>query len=161
MNKGPIFIFGAVVAVALGIVALAIAGTGSESAAPVTVEPHDEDGKELFAANCGACHTLAAAGADGVIGPNLDTWLASGGTTTYEGSYGRAIQAVECGYGGGRMPAGILRGENAKEVAAFVGAYAGALSPDEAPLEDTRTAPQEDFDGSCSGGGGGTDADAG
>ena len=29
-------------------------------------------GKVVFAANCGACHTLKAAGALGNIGPNLD-----------------------------------------------------------------------------------------
>jgi mono/diheme cytochrome c family protein len=29
-------------------------------------------GKEVFAANCGTCHTLAAAGTNGTVGPNLD-----------------------------------------------------------------------------------------
>jgi mono/diheme cytochrome c family protein len=29
-------------------------------------------GEELFVARCGSCHTLAAAGTQGVIGPNLD-----------------------------------------------------------------------------------------
>ena len=97
---------------------------------PVKVESHDEGAKELFVNNCGPCHTLAAAGTDGVVGPDLDDQLAPGGTGTFEGSYGRAIIAITCGYGGGRMPAGILQGENAKEVAAFVAAYAGQLSED-------------------------------
>jgi mono/diheme cytochrome c family protein len=30
------------------------------------------DPKALFAANCAGCHTLAAAGANGTVGPNLD-----------------------------------------------------------------------------------------
>lgn len=30
-------------------------------------------GKALFAANCAVCHTLAAAGSKGTIGPNLNT----------------------------------------------------------------------------------------
>jgi mono/diheme cytochrome c family protein len=30
------------------------------------------DGKALFASKCGSCHTLAAAGASGQIGPELD-----------------------------------------------------------------------------------------
>jgi mono/diheme cytochrome c family protein len=30
------------------------------------------DGKTIFSANCSSCHTLAAAGASGTIGPNLD-----------------------------------------------------------------------------------------
>jgi cytochrome c2 len=29
-------------------------------------------GKKVFAANCGSCHTLAAAGTNGNVGPNLD-----------------------------------------------------------------------------------------
>ncbi len=29
-------------------------------------------GKDIFAANCGSCHTLAAAGTSGTIGPSLD-----------------------------------------------------------------------------------------
>jgi cbb3-type cytochrome c oxidase subunit III len=29
-------------------------------------------GKDIFAANCGSCHTLKAAGTSGTVGPNLD-----------------------------------------------------------------------------------------
>ena len=31
-----------------------------------------EDGKAIFTSNCASCHTLAAAGTNGTIGPNLD-----------------------------------------------------------------------------------------
>ena len=47
-------------------------GGGGGGAAPA------EDGKAIFTsqdANCGACHTLADAGANGTIGPDLDTVL--------------------------------------------------------------------------------------
>jgi cytochrome c2 len=30
------------------------------------------EGKELFLEKCGGCHTLAAAGTNGTVGPNLD-----------------------------------------------------------------------------------------
>jgi mono/diheme cytochrome c family protein len=30
------------------------------------------DGKSIFVTNCGSCHTLAAAGTTGTVGPNLD-----------------------------------------------------------------------------------------
>ena len=30
------------------------------------------DGKSVFTANCGGCHTLADAGTSGTVGPNLD-----------------------------------------------------------------------------------------
>ena len=115
-----------------------VMGQGAEGAAPVAVESQDQDGKELFVSNCGPCHTLAAAGADGVVGPNLDVVLAPGGNATYDGSYSRALAAITCGYGTPqRMPAGILQGENAQEVAAFVGAYAGQAGSDSKPLVDT------------------------
>jgi mono/diheme cytochrome c family protein len=142
VSKGPLVTFGIFAAVCvIAIPYLALAKEGGEDAVPVEVESWDQDGKALFANNCGACHTLAAAGTDGVVGPNLDDLLAPGGTGTYDGGYARAINAVTCGFGTPqRMPAGILQGDNAKEVAAFVGAYAGQLGDDAGPLEDTRSA---------------------
>lgn len=141
MNKGPFVIFGVFAAICVIVIPyLALAREGGEDAAPVQVESWDEDGKELFVNNCGPCHTLAAAGTDGVVGPNLDEVLALGGTASFEGSYGRAILAVTCGFGKGRMPAEILRGENAEEVSKFVGAYAGQVGEDDEPLADTRSA---------------------
>ena len=37
-----------------------------------TVEGDPAAGKEVFVANCGACHTLSDAGTTGTVGPNLD-----------------------------------------------------------------------------------------
>ena len=34
--------------------------------------PEEERGQMLFVDNCGACHTLDAAGTNGAVGPNLD-----------------------------------------------------------------------------------------
>ena len=40
---------------------------------PAPPEGGDTDGKSIFAsAGCGGCHTLAAAGSSGTVGPNLD-----------------------------------------------------------------------------------------
>lgn len=149
MNKGPFLIFGAFVVVCLLVVVKVVSGQGAEGAAPVAIASQDEEGKQLFANNCGPCHTLAAAGADGIVGPNLDQVLAPGGNATYEGSYSRAISAVTCGFGGGRMPAGILQGENAEEVSAFVGAYAGQAGSDSDPLVDTDEVPREPAPDEC------------
>ena len=146
MNRAPFLIFGAFAVLCVLVAAKVVASSGSEAAAPVPVAEHDEDAKELFANSCGPCHTLAAAGADGVVGPNLDVVLAPGGQATYEGSYNRALAAITCGFGGGRMPAGILQGENAQEVSAFVGAYAGQSGE---PLVDTREAPQPPSPDTC------------
>lgn len=150
MNKSPFIIFGIFAAICVvAIPYLTLSSGGSADAAPIAVEEWDEDGKDLFTVNCGSCHTLAAAGTDGVVGPDLDDQLAPGGTGTYEGSYQRTINAVQCGFGGGRMPAGILQGENAREVSAFVGAYAGQLGVDDEPLVDTRTAEKPDPPDTC------------
>ena len=43
----------------------AVAGTGITAEQPM-------DGKSIFSANCGSCHTLADAGTTGSVGPNLD-----------------------------------------------------------------------------------------
>ena len=151
MNKGPFLIFGVFAAICVIVLPyLAIAGEGGKDAAPVAVESWDEDGKQLFVNNCGPCHTLAAAGTDGVVGPNLDDQLAAGGQASFESSYPRVLLAVTCGFGQGRMPAEILRGENAQEVSAFVGAYAGQLSEDAGPLVDTRSAEKNEPPSDCS-----------
>ena len=60
----------------VGVPAWALTEEGSEDASPENVPSNLQQGKDLFVTNCGACHTLAEAGTDGVIGPNLDDLLA-------------------------------------------------------------------------------------
>ena len=43
-----------------------VAGTG------LTAAKNSTNGKDIFTANCGSCHTLADAGTSGTVGPNLD-----------------------------------------------------------------------------------------
>ncbi len=40
------------------------------------------EGEEVFAANCASCHTLAAAGSAGQVGPNLDEAMPSAAMVT-------------------------------------------------------------------------------
>jgi mono/diheme cytochrome c family protein len=141
MSKTPFIVFGifAVVCV-LVLPFLALGKEGEEDAAIVEVAPRDEPAKELVSTNCAQCHTLAAAGIDGVVGPNLDDLLVTSGANNadqYEGIYSRVITAVTCGIGG-RMPKGILEGEDAKLAAQFVAAYAAQI--DKGPTLDTATA---------------------
>jgi mono/diheme cytochrome c family protein len=69
------------------------------------------DPKGLFTANCGSCHTLAAAGTSGQIGPNLD-------------QIGPALGRIEeqIRKGGGGMPAfeGQLTDEQIQALARYV-----------------------------------------
>jgi mono/diheme cytochrome c family protein len=53
----------------LGVYIAAVAGTGKP---PPPAPGGEADGKSIFAASCGACHTLAGAGTTGTVGPNLD-----------------------------------------------------------------------------------------
>jgi cbb3-type cytochrome c oxidase subunit III len=65
-------------------VATYVASVAANEAAPVAPPPAPppppaggggggaEDGKAIFTTNCASCHTLAAAGTSGTVGPNLD-----------------------------------------------------------------------------------------
>ena len=128
MKRSTFVIFGLfAVCFAVLIPAWAISREGGEEASPEAVEPELQEGKELFAINCGACHTLAKAGTDGVVGPNLDELLAppSPSPPDAETIEPRVLDAIENGREG-RMPAGILSGEQAQTVAEFVSQVAGS-----------------------------------
>jgi mono/diheme cytochrome c family protein len=76
-----------------------------------------KEGKHLFRQTCWSCHTLAAAGAQGVTGPNLDEL----GLDKQ-----RVLNAIRRGgTGDGRMPAGLLVGDDAENVASYVAKVAG------------------------------------
>jgi mono/diheme cytochrome c family protein len=67
--------------------------------------------KASFANTCGGCHTLSDAGTSGNVGPNLD-----------QTSYDAAAIEEQIKNGGGAMPPGLLQGDEAKAVAAYVAA---------------------------------------
>jgi mono/diheme cytochrome c family protein len=127
MKRSTLWIFG-IVAVLFAIVipAWAISREGGEEASPSAVSANLEGGKELFVTNCGSCHTLYKAGTDGVVGPDLDELLAPPSPTEPDAKTiePRVINAIENGVAG-RMPAGILSGAQAEEVARFVSEVAG------------------------------------
>jgi mono/diheme cytochrome c family protein len=77
-------------------------------------------GKAVFAsAGCGRCHTLAAAGASGQVGPNLDELKPNAKFVETTIKNGKSD-------GNGQMPAGIYSGQDAKDVAAYVAKAVGA-----------------------------------
>ena len=98
---------------AAAVATLVLAGCGSGSSAPpdhVHLTLFEKHGKSLFIPTCGSCHTLADAGTGGIVGPALDApWQAS-----------RVRKAIANGRGG--MPAGLLTGQEAAAVAAYVAA---------------------------------------
>jgi cytochrome c553 len=123
---GRIFTFTIVILyVALGVVvpAAVIASRGEAEGGVGALRGEqpsqaDEFGKELFIQNCKSCHTLAAVQAHGVTGPNLDEL---GGLDKQ-----RVLNAIKRGgTGAGRMPANILQGQNAQDVAGWLAQVAG------------------------------------
>jgi cytochrome c oxidase subunit II len=66
----------AAAALAFGVVALTV-GIGGETEQPrASAQGELESGRAVFARmGCGSCHTLAAAGSSGQIGPDLDSRL--------------------------------------------------------------------------------------
>jgi mono/diheme cytochrome c family protein len=132
MSKRPIAIFVVFAAICLVLLPFwALQARGGEDASPGASVPASEtQGLQLFQINCGACHRLAAAGTDGVIGPNLDQLLATGpkSADTVKANQSRVLNAVHNGIGG-RMPKGILQGAQAKAVAQFVADNVAYINP--------------------------------
>lgn len=137
MSKRTFIAFGLLVLVlAVLIPWLAFRSKGDAATGAQKVAADLKSGQSLFQTNCGTCHTLYSAGTDGNYAPNLDELLApngppegEGAQATIEATEGRVLNAVENGVDStttpGRMPAGILNQEQAKEVAKFVANTAG------------------------------------
>jgi uncharacterized cupredoxin-like copper-binding protein len=120
---------GAAVAVCAAAAVTALAGCGG-----LTDQGDDVvNGKQLFVSKCGSCHVLGRAGTKGVTGPNLDQAFARAredgfGQSTFKGVVHRQIlqpnkfQQVDPATGKTLplMPAKLVSGEDAKDVAAYV-----------------------------------------
>jgi mono/diheme cytochrome c family protein len=150
MSKRPFVIFGIFAALCVLVIPIVALGKeGNEDAGTVKIASRDREAQALFATNCGTCHTLAAGGTDGVVGPNLDELLvpsAVNSAQSFEGNATRVMTAVTCGIEG-RMPRGILEPAEAQEVAKFVAAYAGQVGA--GPVVDTSTAPNPEPPKTC------------
>jgi mono/diheme cytochrome c family protein len=101
-----------------GMVVAANEADNEAGAARVRLTPAQEHGRQLFGQRCQQCHTLAAANAVGTVGPNLDELKPSRDVVLDAIDKGRAR-------GVGRMPADLVQGQDAEDVASFVAAVAG------------------------------------
>lgn len=79
-------------------------------------------GKTVFLANCGGCHTLAAAKTTGTFGPNLDTFTP---TIDYRAATAQVTN------GGAQMSSfkGTLTTQQIADVAAYVVTSIGGTTP--------------------------------
>ena len=113
-----------VVVAVLGLaVPLAIAvvnGNDHAKDAPggVDLNAAQTNGRAVFGKYCATCHTLKASNAVGKVGPNLDVLHPPKGLILDAIAKGRAR-------GQGQMPAGLVDGQDAQDVAAYVAAVAG------------------------------------
>ena len=120
----------AVISGGCGAVHLVRAGTATQAAA----------GKKLFQAKCGACHTLADAGTTGTVGPNLDDAFLYVKEQGFKEQSIRDLIRGQIAYaesnpGTGTptapnpgMPANLVNGQDASDVAIYVAKCAGVKS---------------------------------
>jgi mono/diheme cytochrome c family protein len=130
--------------VAVAALAVAVSGCGN------TEEPDLANGKRLYTGQledpkkkpsadyqpCGACHALVRAGTTGTAGPDLD---ASFSQAREDGMTSSTIEGVVHGQilhprRGSTMPAGLVTGDDARDVAAYVGSVAGQPGKDRGQL---------------------------
>jgi mono/diheme cytochrome c family protein len=108
----------AVAAYVASVAGLPVRGGSAQAAGGQTGDGGggETDGKAVFTANCGSCHTLADAGTSGTIGPNLD-----------EAKPSRALAVERVTNGKGAMPSfkGQLSEEQIQAVAEYVAENAG------------------------------------
>ena len=112
---------GCIAVVALAVALLA-AGCGTGG---IAKGGDQTKGKQLFTQKCGGCHTLAAAGTNGTIGPNLDDAFSSGRKQGFKSETIEQVVRQQVALAGGKMPANLVRGADADAVAAYVAAVAG------------------------------------
>jgi mono/diheme cytochrome c family protein len=132
----------------LAAAALLAAGCGTGGVASAGgARPDTNAGEQLFKQSCGSCHTLQAAGTAGTIGPNLDDAFATPRQEGYSDSSIENVVLDQIRLGSGslatyttvkhgkgltpqtQMPANLLKGQDAIDVAAYVASVAGQNGP--------------------------------
>jgi mono/diheme cytochrome c family protein len=114
---------------ALAAVALVLTACGRD-------EPDLSTGKALFTQKCGSCHALERAGTQGQTGPDLDdsfrTALSDGfNRDTVKGIVEDQILHPRRN---SQMPAGLVKGQDAEDVAAYVAYAADRRGEDQGAL---------------------------
>ena len=135
----------------LVVAALLTAGCGTGGAANAGGPPDLNNGQQMFTQKCGYCHTLSAAGTTGTVGPNLDNAFAEAVNEKYPETSIENVVLDQIRLGSGPiakyttsksfvehclpphstkcystpMPADLVTGQDAIDVAAYVASVAG------------------------------------
>jgi mono/diheme cytochrome c family protein len=130
LNSTLVFVF---IAFGIAIPLIFVLGNRANSNAQVAgirMTASEQVGRELFAEHCAVCHTLSADNAVGKVGPDLDTLkptVAVVLNTLANGCLQKPASSsasTNC-LGYGTMPADVVQGQQATDVARFVAAIAG------------------------------------
>jgi mono/diheme cytochrome c family protein len=129
---GLVFTF---VLLGLGIALPLVILTGNHANASsqvggVKLTAEAKTGRILFGQHCAVCHTLSAANAIGKVGPDLDTLKPPKSLVLHTIANGclpnpNASDVSEACLGQGVMPAEVVTGRDAQDVASFVAEAAG------------------------------------
>lgn len=123
-----------VIYIAFGIVIPALFLIGNHNSANgqvggIQLTAAEKHGRELFGEHCGLCHTLAGANAVGKVGPNLDQIQPTEQLVLHTIQNGCLPNppkgSQEACLGEGVMPADVVQGTDAENVAKFVSRVAG------------------------------------
>ena len=116
-----------ILTLALAACAVGLTACGSQEVDVPGASASVARGAQLFSERCSGCHTMGVAGAQGgatevsdrekVDGPNFSTRKAC---------FADALYAIQNGgYSGAIMPANIVLGKDAEDVARFIAEYSG------------------------------------
>ena len=143
---------------AAALLAACLSATGCGSVAASHEEGSSFAGKALFTQHCGSCHTLADAGTQGTIGPNLDEAFRDVKKQGYDESTIRDVVRGQIAYptaepptGDPGMPANLVTGDDARDVAAYVAAVAGVPVQGGGGGQAAPSDPKQLFVQSCGG----------
>ena len=127
---------------AAGLISLGVAAVALFSGCDLQENADTDNGRDLFIAKCGTCHYLSEAGTTGNLGPDLDAAFANAraqgmdqdtieGVVTDQISHPRQTDPSDPSY----MPPDLVTGQDADDVAAYVGSVAGVpgIAPPTAP----------------------------
>jgi mono/diheme cytochrome c family protein len=128
---------------ALGLVgaALLLAGCGGGESVTGLDGADAAKGKTLFTQECGRCHTLADAATNAQIGPNLDNAFGYACEQGFakETFFDVVRTQIDLPARDGQMPADLVTGQDAVDVAAYVAGAAGNDIKGCGPAENGQT----------------------
>jgi cbb3-type cytochrome c oxidase subunit III len=122
-------------------------GCGTGGKAPSSGD--QTNGQKLFTAKCSGCHVLAAAGAQGTLGPNLDDAFAGPKAEHFKQSTIQNVVLDQIREASMPMPANLVTGQDAVDVAGYVAAVAGQGGTNAKPPSQVGTDGKAIFNANC------------